>query len=186
MRTALAAATFAVALTAAPAEAGVIIDTQVQGVLYVKPGCGTGPGTGPCMPTVVTPIAFDLHITVPDQEVAKGAFGFGRLGSAGGYPGLSFGSIVVYLSGYISNTPTQIVSGSNLTLTLMEHGLGADPLAFSGTVASFTGVRTAQDFPYTDATITAVPEPNSWALMIAGFFGIGFATRRRQRAWLAL
>jgi len=34
---------------------------------------------------------------------------------------------------------------------------------------------------YVTATVSAVPEPSTWALMLAGFAGLAFAVRRRTR-----
>jgi hypothetical protein len=37
-------------------------------------------------------------------------------------------------------------------------------------------------FPFTDLSVTtAVPEPSTWAMMILGFFGVGFMAYRRKQ-----
>ena len=53
----------------------------------------------------------------------------------------------------------------------------------AGTYAlTFTGLTSASDNTafIDDVTLTAVPEPAAWALMVAGFGMIGFAARRRS------
>ena len=48
---------------------------------------------------------------------------------------------------------------------------------------SYSGGTTALYEPYnvSNWTITAVPEPSTWALMLAGFAGLGFAGYRKMK-----
>ena len=57
---------------------------------------------------------------------------------------------------------------------------GSYTLAFSGTVKSVPGLAAyAGGF----ATVAApVPEPEAYAMMLAGFFGVGFGVLRRKKA----
>ena len=48
-------------------------------------------------------------------------------------------------------------------------------LAFSG-----------NDFAIDDISLTAVPEPSTWAMMILGFAGVGFLAHRRRKQALQL
>jgi PEP-CTERM motif len=63
--------------------------------------------------------------------------------------------------------------GSNLNPLFAfwsDPGAGA---VFSGTQFGSTD--------FASASITAVPEPSTWAMMILGFFGVGFMAYRRSR-----
>jgi hypothetical protein len=68
------------------------------------------------------------------------------------------------------NTPRTFGSGS-----------GAFTLTVNDTAVSNDGVAT----PVTGFIRTAVPEPATWAMMLMGFTGIGFAMRRRRQPRLA-
>jgi hypothetical protein len=52
----------------------------------------------------------------------------------------------------------------------------------SGTISAIVGTTSADNVgPLLDGvTLTAVPEPASWTLLIAGFGGVGWALRRRR------
>jgi hypothetical protein len=56
-------------------------------------------------------------------------------------------------------------------------------LTFASTTVGFSG---NSDFPSAfgpaldNVSVTAVPEPATWAMMILGFFGLGFVARRRK------
>lgn len=71
-------------------------------------------------------------------------------------------------------------NGGNNTVWMPEHvnfSLGAP-----GTL-TFAAIGTSDSLGgYLDNIVlsTAVPEPTSWAMMLLGFAGIGFATRRRR------
>ena len=46
-------------------------------------------------------------------------------------------------------------------------------------------VNGSQDLTFS-ATVTAVPEPASWALMLMGFGAIGYGVRRQRKTMAAL
>jgi hypothetical protein len=46
-----------------------------------------------------------------------------------------------------------------------------------------TGTDHAQLIPTSLTVVRTVPEPATWAMMLAGFFGLGAALRRRRAAW---
>ncbi|OYU26358.1 MAG: hypothetical protein CFE41_16505 [Burkholderiales bacterium PBB2] len=48
------------------------------------------------------------------------------------------------------------------------------------TLAAGTQLDFSQLYTNGSITVTAVPEPGSWALMLAGLFGVGFVARRRR------
>jgi hypothetical protein len=91
------------------------------------------------------------------------------------------GSLVANGDGGVSivwQNPTQVISSPSIgdfTLTL-------DTVSFSGSLALGETVL-RQDI--TGRLQAAVPEPGTWALMLLGFGGIGFAMRRRQKPVLA-
>jgi hypothetical protein len=66
-------------------------------------------------------------------------------------------------------------TGNNLTLNT--------GLLTAGTLyrLTYTGNLTTAGNISGNATFTAVPEPATWAMMLLGFGGIGFAMRRRRR-----
>ncbi len=46
---------------------------------------------------------------------------------------------------------------------------------------NFTGQGELHDFPFRGTVPSAVPEPSSWAMMAAGFAGLGFLGLRRRK-----
>lgn len=135
-------------------------------------------------------------------DTVRLTFDLGGSGQAGDldlwFAGFDFGSTSVGLSNYGSNfTGIDQDSGATDTLNLAFGDLifGGDPMAtrsvfFTAAAAgSFTFTFSAQSFdghgPLLDnvvlsnSGVAAVPEPESWALMIAGFALSGLALRRR-------
>lgn len=85
----------------------------------------------------------------------------------------------VYTTSYSSD-------GSSWT----EIGSGADPTAYSE-IGLFTlrqpwdgdtSLSSTADFNFFNVTVNSVPEPSTWAMLLAGFAGLGFAGYRRARA----
>jgi fibro-slime domain-containing protein len=124
-------------------------------------------------------------------------------------PGGSNGGAVGYTSAVLSgsfNTP----AGGSVTFTLGSdddawvflngqlivdnggiHGFGNAPTTISGLAAGtntllvfFDDRQTVQSGLYFDANVTvnpAVPEPSTWAMMLIGFAGLGFAGYKQAR-----
>lgn len=96
-------------------------------------------------------------------------------------------------SGSGNGVDVSIFSVSGVTTTSLFSGvIGSSdyaPLAFSDLVSLAAGgkiifvVNNAGEYTFDStglrATISAVPEPTTWAMMLAGFGMIGFAARRR-------
>jgi PEP-CTERM motif len=100
--------------------------------------------------------------------------------------------VTFYLAGNLRGAPAQV---TDVTLGNQTISLGSIPntqnytlysLIFSdvsqGTL-SFTdlGPATQQGTLLTDVTVSAVPEPATWVMMILGFVGLSFMAYRRKR-----
>jgi PEP-CTERM motif len=73
--------------------------------------------------------------------------------------------------GWVSESAT-FVASANSPYTLM---------------ISYTGLGSfGADFAIDDIAVTPVPEPSTWAMMILGFFGVGFMAYRRKTSATAL
>jgi hypothetical protein len=61
------------------------------------------------------------------------------------------------------------------------HIVQASFIAAATNAFSFTESSAQQASPiFDDVTISAVPEPSTWAMMILGFAGVGFMAYRRK------
>ena len=80
--------------------------------------------------------------------------------------------IVVNMSGVSPASPTFIGPGS-ITETLFSRGQG------TLSSAALTGTMT---YTYTPSVGSPVPEPSTWAMMLIGFAGLGYAAVRRKGA----
>jgi hypothetical protein len=56
-----------------------------------------------------------------------------------------------------------------------DQGDGSSPLP------SFSPMTDQPPLQWTNGYVTAVPEPGTWTMLIAGFFAVGAAMRRRAR-----
>ncbi len=63
--------------------------------------------------------------------------------------------------------------------TLSVSAAGIDHVVFGGSGVNGSSVY-ADNFTFTGGGGNAVPEPSTWALMLAGFGGLGAALRRRR------
>jgi hypothetical protein len=109
-----------------------------------------------------------------------------------GQPGVVFNDVIainpaspqsgVTISG---DTITDVVSIASLASTgfaSTSYGFSFWPaLISSGSIPEF-----APDNATFTASVAAVPEPSTWAMMILGFFGIGFMAYRRKQDGPAL
>ena len=109
-----------------------------------------------------------------------------RAGTSGGLIGSTPVSVITYTSDFLSfvggsdydmsfglnSITTQLVSGARLN----SWNTGGTP---DSALRTFRGLVNGQ-FSSNPAPIASVPEPGSWAMMIAGMGMIGFARRRRR------
>lgn len=118
---------------------------------------------GPSVPGLATGSSFDLATLTSLEFVnaaSVGGFGFGSL--AGNF-GAAFTGLPVGYNGLTSLAPTSV-----------SFALGF-PVTVGGASGTFTG---ASNVTFS-ASVAAIPEPATWALMIAGFGMVGAAMRRR-------
>lgn len=80
----------------------------------------------------------------------------------------SFGTFRV---DFDNNSPVQLSVPGFGSLSVLVNDLNVNP----GSSAPVTGQVTAN-------AVAAVPEPSTWAMMILGFFGVGFMAYRKRRA----
>jgi hypothetical protein len=119
-------------------------------------------------------------------------FGSFNLTSAGfDYTGDTFSLLVSFT--LPSTTPAGELVTANLSGTVVNKSSSGITIDFDNTPHAFTfsggsGFLTVNDIsllaPGSSApvigTITAVPEPSTWAMMILGFCGLGFLAYRRK------
>jgi PEP-CTERM motif len=147
----------------------VSVDNQNGGIgfgsLYNPPG---GDADHPFPGDAAYPIGiqFDVTTTQYDLQSEKGIFGAGSL-SCAGFPN---GCIL-----------PPILGTSKGDLVLAGPSTPDDP---SGAQMSTFGTFSAE-FPVTPPP-APVPEPSTWAMMLLGFVGLGFAGWRGQRKTEAL
>jgi hypothetical protein len=88
---------------------------------------------------------------------------------------------------FSGNTITFDIDGNNALMastgfTLGQYGWNLWPRAATTAAGvAITGNPAISDFAPNNATIAAVPEPSSWALMLAGLGLTGWAMRRKPR-----
>ena len=88
---------------------------------------------------------------------------------------------ITFTSVDFNGTALQLISNTNTSgfFTIIPHSIvagGPQTLTVSGTA----GINAVWNGSGTFTPVTAVPEPATWALMIAGFGGAGAMLRRRR------
>ena len=110
-------------------------------------------------------------------------------GYAAGFTSLSFAA------GVFAPATVEVWSGLGGTGSLLDSIVVTDPpvspfafapytVPFAGTASSVVITGGAAQFGWDDVTIGTgvIPEPSTWAMLIAGFGLVGSALRRRERA----
>ena len=85
---------------------------------------------------------------------------------------LNLGGNVVWTATLSSLAPTTWLTASGTNLALGSN--------FNVTMSFAGGGDDAKDIIVDSITVTAVPEPESFALMVAGLAAVGFLARRRR------
>jgi hypothetical protein len=179
-----------IGLSAPPAQAGYVVDLTQVGGDVVATGSGAIDLTGlsfgisagsssrmaPAEGIIVTGGTgeFDLF----DAITGPGSFGSGGLTFASSGSGDLVGIAVPVGSVAV---PTGYVSGSPLSDSATYAGqtfasLGATPGVYEWT----WGTGANQNFTL-DIGASPVPEPSTWAMMLIGFAGLGYAGHRASR-----
>ena len=181
-----------IGLSAPPARAGYVVDLTQQGSNVVATGSGAidltgllfnGSGTtdaalfpldgqietGPAFPASA---AVDSYLGVSTEPPSFGSGGFTEASSGSGDL-----VEIVSLVGFLA-VPSSYVSDAPLSDTSTYDGatfasLGVTPGRYEWTWGS--GVN--QNF----TLVIGTPEPSTWAMMLLGFAGLGFAGYRKSR-----
>jgi hypothetical protein len=187
-----------IGLSAPPAQAGYVVDLTQVGSDVVAVGSGridlTGLAfeadgetdaflfpldvlifTGPAFPTISGMNVYSGVSTTPTS------FGSGRFTEASSGSGDLVGITTIASSVGQLYVPSGYVSGSALSDTSTYSGatlagLGVTP----GTYEWTWGSGANQNFTLVIGA-AAVPEPSTWAMMLLGFAGLGYAAVRRKR-----
>lgn len=109
---------------------------------------------------------------------------------------------IVSFNVYGDNRPASLGYNPNWTIDMngtIVNGMDHDPGTFSGSLVQTSFIASASNtFTFTetsaqeaspifdDFTISSVPEPSTWAMMIFGFLGVGFMAYRRKQNGPAL
>jgi hypothetical protein len=202
----MAAPVAALIALALPASA-TVISTLPGGTALPIPGTNQLNFSGPA--TIAPGVTFTS--TQPSAYGYTGSYGFNGNGTWSGAPmiGLDRGSgyfeiaFATPLSAFLADTnwtnldyagdaTIEIFDAANVLLeTLVLENAGTNLVApgfwgFSRSAGDISRVRFSNEYVgireiTTSAGVAAVPEPATWAMMLAGFGIVGGAMRRRQR-----
>ena len=138
---------------------------NIQPTSFINLGALDASGTGSFDLTGVL-----LGITI-DQTIPGGTGTLPGGDITGILTGNSSGASITWLSGGVT------INGYQYTVTNNPLSLVSPSSCIPGT--EVCGVTTVQ------GQVAAVPEPATWALMLFGFAGVGFAMRRQRKPVLA-
>jgi hypothetical protein len=172
-----------------------------QGVVAPYPAGGTftgslvfdqslvpGPGSGfvnvffssfPAIAQIPPATALDLPLgSLPPFTLADAVTQFGSQEAAIQYNNGAFHGLF-YISDFTFNgNPYELqIQGGSLSIVPIING---NP-GFNSLVNGFVNFSLVNVQPFTPAT-PGIPEPSTWAMMLIGFAGLGFAYRRRRKA----
>jgi hypothetical protein len=128
--------------------------------------CDSGAATGPCSfsdtITFTTPTGFQLLNATLSASETTNPLTFISFDTIT-LNGVSFNAVTTGTADFYTLFNQLVVSGNPNTLFI--SGTSGGNAAYSGTLTFAAG---------------AVPEPGTWAMMLLGFGGIGFAMRRKR------
>jgi hypothetical protein len=183
-----------------------VAHATVTGSIYENDSTGAGDAIPANVPLTTPDVTFT--VSTPINFTSGGLYTIGEFLSGGGATVLTGSS---ELGNTLDNTlfnftgNVTVTSGETFTaghddgLTLVIDGItvisAPGPTSFSNTTQTYTGPSGTFAFQLVygeccgapgDLSISlpltsAVPEPSSWALMILGFFGVGFMAYRRKQ-----
>ena len=131
--------------------------------------------------------SFTLESTTPSFSSSLQSQFSNVSGTFGGVPGtamtVSFGAVFFIGTLDISGTPLGFTQFSG---PLLFTGPTSNPVFNTGTFALTSIVSGSSTLTIAAAPVGGVPEPTSWALMIAGFALVGGVMRRRSAGSVAV
>jgi PEP-CTERM motif len=157
----LAAGLFGI-IIASPSQAAVVTDFS----LTFQTSPSTTIGTGTLEITSFAPGASygagDAHVTEFDAVINGHSFNF------------------------LGHFSALVFTGNNLTAITANAGANPNTILFTGTDLEFQYFLNGNPQVLETGTllvtqVAAVPEPSTWAMMILGFFGVGFMAYRRKQ-----
>jgi autotransporter-associated beta strand protein len=157
---------------------GVLIE---QGELELSTSAAAGSGTitfasGTALKVVGLQSGITLGATIsgfgPDDEVDFDAVGYATTEK------------VTYANGMVSvkNSAGATVASFDVTPGTYNFKLSADSDPSGNLVVSYAAPSIATALDFGAAPLTTIPEPSTWAMMLIGFAGLGYAAYRRHAA----
>ena len=127
------------------------------------------------------------HLAAP-WGLAIAPAGFGQFGGdllVGNFSGINLGiSVFDPVTGaFVATIPIDPGSGNTSFLWALAFGTGLGTGGDLNTLYFTDGLNSERDglFGAISAVASAVPEPSTWAMMLIGFAGLGFAFRQSRR-----
>lgn len=196
------------AMSASAAQAGVVFSDPFTSTPVVAPGSNytqnvsgevTNVNGGPALHFTQFGSGGDLNSILfagPGTYTISVDYFCGNSNGCGGYLGLIPGSTSTVPSTPPNGgdawlaTDTQAAYGTPFTLVSGAEGFQTNTFTFTVTSPGMFGLKledfigsggVAGDAYFRNLSVSDVPEPASWAMMLFGFGMIGFAARRRRR-----
>lgn len=134
---------------------------------------------------------FTLDDSIPDSFSSSALAGnqiffnavAGTFGGTAGTADISFGTNLIADLNIISPTlaQTQLSLPANSTITDLFTGSPSNPTFNLGTFNIGGGFGPSAVLTISRASVAAVPEPGTWAMMLIGFGAMGVSMQRRRR-----
>jgi hypothetical protein len=146
-------------------------------------------------------LTFDPTLAVTDQTIGiteNSLTGGVVVGGTIGFTTFPFTPYTLFIGGTGPSNPATFLVGDDFILGLNFANIGtldspsldacSDPFSSCGTaghsptvfISGYSQNFSTSAFLATSGTVSAVPEPSTWAMMLLGFAGIGFMGYRRK------